>query len=707
MKKIRAALIGNPNCGKTSLFNQLTGSHQHVGNWAGVTVDIKTGTCSHQGKEIEFIDLPGTYSLNSASPDERIVNDLLIDSQPDVVVNVCDATNLERNLYLTVQLLEMGIRPILVLNMWDEVVRSKNIIDLALLKQLLGTAIVTTNGRTGEGLGRLMDEVITHAQTQSGNSSILHVPVYPDEVENALSELMRHPALKKAVPSKRWIALALLEGTADDPGAKVGAEYKADCEQKIADHHKRITDLLGRDAETIIVETRYGFITGALREVLTSHRRNVSSLSDRIDLLLINRVLAYPIFLLFMWLLFQATFVLGAYPMDWIEQGFSILCNAVTNWLPDNDLRHLLVDGLIGGVGGVTVFLPNIMILFLGISIMEDTGYMARAAFINDRVMHAVGLHGKSFIPLLMGMGCNVPAILATRTLESKNDRIKTILLAPLVSCSARLPVYILFAGAFFGKNAGTVIFLFQFVFGIFFFFVMGFLFKLTLFRGEEHPFVMELPPYRLPTAQGLFMHMWYKTRHYLWRIGTVIATFSVVLWALSTFPRSPHLEAQYSNQIAIINAAHDLTKQQRDIELTDLHIAHESEVMKNTVLGRVGNVLEPATILFGADWRGAVSLLTGFVAKEIVVGSMGVLYRTRSGDQASLRTKIAGAFTTAGAVAFMFFVLLYTPCIAALATIVSELKNWRWSVFSVGYQLILAFAVSMFVFQIGTLLGW
>jgi ferrous iron transport protein B len=707
---LKIALTGNPNSGKTSLFNRLTGATQKVGNWSGVTVEIKEGTTRFGKDQVTIIDLPGTYSLCTCSMEEQVARNFIVDEKPDVVVDVIDATNLERHLYLTVQLLELGVRPVLALNMWDEV-KSKGLdIDIKLLSKLLGLTIVPTNARTGEGVQELLAAAVTQG-SEKKDVSVDFAVRFPDELETALvrlkAEIVKSGEIKY---NPRWLALQLFE---QDRQIEAMIRMLPQGNQVIALRDQltqNLDKMLGDLPETFIAESRYGFIAGAVKETVKQTRPDRVEISDQIDAVVTHRFWAYPIFILFMWLLFQATFKLGEYPMGWIGSLFEWLQGAVSNSLPEGTLRNLISDGIIAGVGGVIVFLPNILILFLGISIMEDTGYMARAAFITDKLMHRIGLHGKSFIPMIMGLGCSVPAIMAARTLESRKDRIKTILLTPLVSCSARLPVFVLFAGALFPDHAANVVFLFQVVFGFGAFILMGFVFKHTLFQKEEdYPFVMELPPYRLPTLQSILIHMWQKTEHYLKKMGGVVLLFSVILWWMSAYPKAPEIESQFDQKIEAVKLVHTVSDDEKNEQIEKLESQKHAAVMEQTYIGRIGRFIEPAVKPFGSDWRGAVSLVTGFVAKEVVVGSMGVLYAV--GDEVDeqsegLREVLRENFTPLSAFSFMLFVLLYIPCVVALITVIKELKNWKWSLFSVGYQLLLAWTVATLVYQVGKIAG-
>jgi ferrous iron transport protein B len=699
------ALVGNPNCGKTSLFNALTGSHQHVGNWGGVTVEVKEGTAQLDGKTCTFVDLPGTYSLSAYSFEERVVSDVLLKERPDAVINVVDATNLERNLYLTVQLFELGIRPVLVLNMWDEVQQKGIAIDLLRLAELLDVPVVTTIGKNGTNIRTILEAGFTMVDSGSQNY-LRHGASFPPEIESALDRIARFDALASIDAPRRWTALKLLEGDRRIADA-IGSDT-AEIKTAVAAAAAEIQSLLGEDPQNLIAEARYGFIAGALREAVRKQQPNRVEHSELIDGFLTHPVWAFPIFFFFMWLLFQATFVVGEYPRRLLETIITLLSQATTYLLPDTLLRSLIDEGIIHGVGGVIVFLPNILILFFGIAIMEDTGYMARAAFITDKIMHKVGLHGKSFIPILMGLGCNVPAIMAARTLESITERRKTILLTPLISCSARLPVYVLFAGALFPKHAGNIVFLFQFVFGTITFFILAYIFKKTLFRGEEHPFVMELPPYRLPTLRSILIHMWLNAGHFLKKMGGVVLVFSIVIWVLGHFPVNNNIAASYTQKIEAVRQNTRLTSAEQTSRIATLQSELKSEQIRYSSIGRIGTAIAPIFKPLGFEWREAVSLLTGFVAKEIVVSSMGVLYAGGgdSSTDSNLITEIRRHFTPLKGFAFMLFVLLYTPCIVAMVTAMRELHSIRWSIFSVMYQLVLAWVAAFAVYQGGRLIG-
>jgi len=661
------------------MFNALTGARQHVGNWPGVTVEKKVGFRHHKGLTFRFIDLPGTYSLTAYTTEELVVRDFLFQDPPDVIVQVLDASNLERNLYLTVQLIELGIPLVLALNMYDELLDKGLDVNAELLGTLLGCKAVTTVGSKGHGIGNLLRAIQVTVSHTKDEVDPRNIKVnYGREFEYAIATLGQRIEQKSNlnIPS-RWLAVRILEGD-NDAMVRLTPDLLNDPE-----FHEILntqTDLLNRlypeGVEEIIADRRYGFIAGALQETIkksgTIKRREFS---EKIDNVLTHQIFGMPMFLLFLWVLFQGTFTLGALPMAWIESGVSSLGTLLMAILPAGPLQELLVDGVIGGVGGVLVFLPNIMILFFGISILEDSGYMARAAFLMDRLMHSLGLHGKSFIPLIMGFGCNVPAIMATRTLESRRDRILTILITPLMSCSARLPVYILFAGTFFPHNAGNVIFGI-YIFGVIMAIGAGKLFSMTLFRAQGAPFVMELPPYRLPTFWTTVRHMWDRASEYLKKMGTVILAASVIVWFLGAFPRvgnqPPHPDDSY--------------------------------------IGVIGSSITPVLDPLGFNWQMGVSLVTGLVAKEVVISTLGVLYGVEKETEVSGTEALSSALKHSGltpisALAFMLFVLIYTPCIAAIVAIWRETGSAGWTAFSVGYQTSFAWLIAFLAVKIGSVI--
>ena len=707
------ALAGNPNAGKTTIFNQLTGARQKVGNWPGVTVEKKEGRRSFKGHDLRIVDLPGIYSLTAYSVEEIVARDFILEERPDVVIDVLDASNLERNLYLAVQLIELNIRIVFAMNMVDVAKARGIVVDYEQLATLLGVPIVKTVGTRGEGIDELLETAVDVVQEKSKVARHVHIH-YGHEVEEEIAKIRE---VLESAPDlagryyPRWMAVKLLE---NDPEVRGRVERSASADRILAQVEKsraHLYEIFEEDPETLIAEARYGFISGALMETTKLSAAAKKTMSDTIDQVVTNRVLGFPVFILFMYLLFQGTFTLGAYPVEWIEKGVGLLGGAVSGHLPDGLVKDMVVDGVIGGVGGVIVFLPNILLLFLGISLLEDTGYMARAAFIMDRIMHTLGLHGKSFIPLLMGFGCNVPAIMATRTLETRRDRILTILLNPLMSCSARLPVYVLLAGTFFPGREGDVIFS-LYLLGVILAILVGQVFKRTLFKGEAAPFVLELPPYRMPTLKSLVIHMWDKTKVYLQKMGGVVLVFSIVIWFLGAFPREvPHtqgLERERSQILAAIEEArvHDpglLPTLERRLEGVEKKEAQAH--LANSYIGRIGKAIEPVLAPLGFDWRLGVSLVTGFVAKEVVVSTLGVLFQAGERDVNSegLRRALKkSGLTPVTAYGFMVFVLIYVPCIVTVITIWRETGSMGWTAFSVGYLMALAWLMAFLIRTVG-----
>jgi ferrous iron transport protein B len=664
---ITVALAGNPNSGKTTIFNHITGTRQHVGNWPGVTVEKKEGLIQHNGHRLRVVDLPGTYSLTAYSLEEIVARRFLVDEKPDVVVDIVDASNLERNLYLATQLIELGVKLILTLNMADVAEARGHHIDAGKLGTLLGVPVVFTVGTKNQGIKELLDKVVAVAEDRDTVSRHIHI-AYGHELEKEIKKIQdviwQDPSIGRRY-STRWLAVKLLEndGAAKEAvGAlgEIGGRILVQAEAGRA----RLAQVYQDDTEMVLTDQRYGFIGGALKEVLRVSAESKFDLSRQVDLLLTNRLLGFPIFIFFIWAMFQLTFTVGAYPMAWLDAGVGWLGGPAARVLPAGLFRDLVVDGVIAGVGSVIIFLPNILLLFFCIALFEDTGYLARAAFIMDRVMHLIGLHGKSFIPLLMGFGCNAPAIMAARTLESERDRILTILINPLMSCSARLPVYVLLAGTFFGASAGNVIFSI-YVLGIALAVAMGKLFRLTLFRGESAPFVMELPPYRVPTLKSLLIHMWDRSVIFLRKMGGVILVGSMVVWFLGAFPRhpvAPAFEPAGRSQTA-------LTADPAELSAAGPRSGHEMEAsereklrLERSYLGRLGRVIQPIFAPLGFDWQTSVAVLSGFVAKEIVVSTLGVLYATGSDgndeNEALRRALRASGMTPLAAYALMAFVI-------------------------------------------------
>lgn len=712
-KTINVALVGNPNCGKTSLFNFASGAHEHVGNYSGVTVDAKEGTFQQDGYTFRIVDLPGTYSLSAYTPEELYVRKHISEEQPDVVINVVDASNLERNLYLTCQLIDMDIRSVIALNMYDELERSGNKFDYKSLSQMIGTPIVPTISRTGFGIEDLFRRVIKVYEEEDPVIRHIHInygEVLEKGIKNVRSAIKENGNVAKSL-SKRYLSIKLLEG---DPEIEKFIRTLPGSDTILEERDRnvvKIEELLLEDSETAFTNARYGFISGALRETYEQNKIKEATSTQIIDLFVTHKVLGFPIFILFMWIMFEATFRLGAYPMEWIEELVGWIGNFVRGNMSEGPLKDLLVDGIIGGVGGVIVFLPNILILYLFISFMEDSGYMARAAFIMDKIMHKMGLHGKSFIPLVMGFGCNVPAIMASRTIESRNSRMITMLINPLMSCSARLPVYVLLASAFFPNNASFIL-LSLYVCGILLAVVMARLFKRFLFNEEDVPFVMELPPYRMPTAKSIMIHMWEKAKQYLHKMGGVILVASIIIWFLGYFPRHNEMGDAFDQQIAEVENA-ELDSKEKTETIAELERLKNMEHQKNSYIGTIGQTIQPVLHPLGFDWKMSVSLLTGMAAKEVVVSTLSVLYTGEEEDCQALSERIKQdldeegnpVFTPLIALSLMLFVLIYFPCIATISAIVNESGSWKWGIFVIVYTCVLAWIVSFVVYQTGSLI--
>ena len=714
-RTINVALVGNPNCGKTSLFNIASGAHEHVGNYSGVTVDAKEGFFDFQGYHFRIVDLPGTYSLSAYTPEELYVRKHIIEETPDVIINVVDSSNLERNFYLTTQLIDMNVRMVIALNMYDELEASGNKLDYTQLSQLIGVPMVPTVCRRGEGVDKLFHVIIGIYEggdflSQKGEirSEILedlrdwHKTYVPDhefgshkEEEDARPRgYMRHihinhgPELERSIEevkkaisqnedirhkySTRFLSIKLLE---NDREIENFISTLPNGKEIIAIRNKetlRIRKVMNEDSEQAITDAKYGFITGALKETFTDNHLEKEQTTRVIDSIVTHRIWGYPIFFLFLYIMFEGTFVLGDYPMQGIEWLVDQLGNLIRNNMAEGPLKDLLIDGIIGGVGGVIVFLPNILILYFFISILEDSGYMARAAFIMDKIMHRMGLHGKSFIPLIMGFGCNVPAIMATRTIEDRKSRLITMLVNPLMSCSARLPIYLVMIGAFF-PNCASFMLLCIYTAGILLAVIMARIFSKFLVKGEDSPFVMELPPYRMPTSKSIMRHTWEKGAQYLKKMGGIIMIASIIIWFLGYYPR---------------------------------HDAHESvaEQQENSYIGQIGKAIEPVIKPLGFDWKLGIGLISGVGAKELVVSTLGVLY-TNEGDVENVNLSNRIPITPLVALAYMLFVLIYFPCIATFAAIKQESGSWKWAIFAAGYTTGLAWLVAFTVFQIGSII--
>lgn len=714
-KTINVALVGNPNCGKTSLFNFASGAHEHVGNYSGVTVDAKEGVFKQNGYTFRIVDLPGTYSLSAYTPEELYVRKHLNENQqPDIVINVIDASNLERNLYLTTQLIDMDVQMVIALNMYDELEKAGNKFDYESLARMIGCPIVPTISKTGFGIEELFNRVIKVYEEEDPVVRHIHIN-YGDILEKGIANI-KHSIHKvdsnmpKSI-SRRYLSIKLLE---NDQEIESQIRKFPDGEQIIQERNRnaaQIENLLQEDCETALTDARYGFISGALRETFEQNKIKEATSTQIIDLFVTHKVLGFPIFLLFMWIMFEATFRLGDYPMQGIEWLVEMIGNFVRTHMAEGPLKDLLVDGIIGGVGGVIVFLPNILILYAFISFMEDSGYMARAAFIMDKIMHKMGLHGKSFIPLVMGFGCNVPAVMATRTIESRNSRMITMLVTPLMSCSARLPVYVLITGALFPKNASFVL-LSLYVTGVILAVILARVFKRAFFHEEDVPFVMELPPYRMPTGKSILLHMWEKAKQYLHKMGGIILVASIIIWFLGYFPRETSRTADFKQQIASIENT-QISPEEKAKQLQEIEHQMAMDHQENSYIGRIGQIISPVMEPLGFNWKISVSLLSGMAAKEIVVSTLSVLYTGSDDSEQALTERLlqeknpdgTDVFTPLVGLSLMLFVLLYFPCIATVTAIVNESHSWKWGAFVILYTCCLAWVVSFLVYQIGNII--
>ena len=704
---INVALVGNPNCGKTSLFNIASGAHEHVGNYSGVTVDAKAGFFSFQGYHFRITDLPGTYSLSAYSPEEIYVRKHIIEETPDLIINVVDASNLERNLYLTTQLIDMNVKMVMALNMYDELEASGTQLDYEKLSELIGVPIVPTIGRTGQGIDKLFHVIIESYEGSDYMNKDLrkqvrteamydieawHKDVEPHEGYASDHGIFRHihvnhgPILERSIEavkkeiahnetirhkySTRFLAIKLLENDRDIERIVMKLPNGNDILATRDNEAKVIMKAINEDSEQAITDAKYGFISGALKETFTQGQLEREQTTRVIDSIVTHRIWGYPIFFLFLYIMFEGTFVLGEYPMMGIEWLVEQIGNMVSHYMPEGPLKDLVIDGIIGGVGGVIVFLPNILILYFFISFLEDSGYMARAAFIMDKIMHRMGLHGKSFIPLIMGFGCDVPAIMASRMIEDKKCRLITMLINPLMSCSARLPIYLVLIGAFFPDTASLVL-LSIYAIGILLAVLMARLFSRFLVKGDDTPFVMELPPYRIPTSKAIFRHTWEKGAQYLKKMGGIIMVASILIWFLGYYPRGNYETV--------------------------------AEQQEHSYIGQIGKAIEPAIEPLGFDWKLGVGLLSGVGAKELVVSTLGVLY-TNEEDIESVNLSNRIPITPMVALGYMLFVLIYFPCVATLAAIKQESGSWRWALFAALYTTALAWGVAFIVKTIGNL---
>ena len=679
IKIINIAIVGNPNSGKTSLYNHITGRHEHTGNYGGTTVEAQTSTCHYKGYELHITDLPGANALSGATQEERYVRQYLASHTPDIVLNVVCASNLERNLYITTELIDIGYRMVVALNMYDELQRNGSTLDHDMLGKMMGVPMFPVIGSSGKGIEVLLDTII--AVHEKRDERVRHIHIYQGIVEESVMTLNRQMKQhREELPkcfSPRYLAMKMLEGDEDIIAMLADCPHFAEWQRTCEKERAHMQSDLGADEDiaTAMANQKRGFIAGALLETFTPGQPRIENMSNAIDAIVTHRIFGYVVFIFVMWLMFYCTFNLGAYPQEWFEQGITLLGNKFEQWLPDGILKDLICDGIIGGVGSVIVFLPNIIILYLFISFMEDSGYLARAAFVMDRLMHKIGLHGKSFIPLMMGFGCNVPAVMSTRIIESRSSRIITTFIIPFMSCGARLPVYIVLIGTFFADSSSLVM-LGLYLLGILVAMLTAVLMRKFLFKKDETPFVMELPPYRIPTLKATLSHMWVRSAQYLRNIALVVFFASIVVWTLSYFPR------QQENESAV-------------------------QQYEQSYIGRIGHLCEPVFEPLGLDWKSSVSLISGMASKELMVSTLGVIYSNNSGNNspAQLQQNIAksGDFTTPSALALLVFTLLYFPCVGTIAAIGAE-SGWKWAVGSAIYNTSVAWVAAFVVYNIAQL---
>ncbi len=703
-KTIHVALVGNPNSGKTTLYNQASHSHEHVGNYSGVTIDSKNTVFKYKDYQIQLTDLPGSYSLTDYTPDELYVRKYILGEMPDIVINVVDSTSLERNLYLSTQLIDMDIRVIIALNMHDELEKSGDNFDHESLGRMMGTPFVPTVASRGKGIKQLLNRVIDVYEDRDESLRHIHIN-YGTETEKSINAIQDHIRKNRTYTDKfssRYYAIKLLEKDKAATFSLSVLDNFSDIETISKKEIHRLTSIVGEDPGNIITDARYGFIAGALKETYKKNPEERIQVSELIDEIFTHKLFGLPILMFILFASFFSTFEIGRYPMQWLDSLVSIFSGFLSTHLTPGPFTDLIVDGIVGGVGSVIVFLPNILILFFFISLMEDTGYMARAAFIMDRIMHKIGLHGRSFIPLVMGFGCNVPAIMSTRIIKNRNNRLLTILINPFMSCSARLPVYILIIGAFFPDHPGLILFV-LYGLGIMVAAFIAILFKKTIFKSDEIPFVMELPPYRVPTLRSSLEHMWNKGEQYLKKMGGVILIASVLIWGLGYYPRN----TETNNMQA-----------EKNISQTEL----AARSLEKSYIGQIGHFVEPLLKPLGFDWKMSISLLTGITAKEVVVSTMGVLYHGSEAAHKSSESLIQNLQTeryTSGpkkgqkvfsplvGLSYLIFILLYFPCVAVIATIRKESGSWKWALFTVFYTTSLAWIMSFIVYQGGKFLGF
>ena len=700
------ALAGNPNSGKTTIFNNITGARQHVGNYAGVTVERREGFRRFQGQDLLLVDLPGTYSLTANSLDEIVARNVIIDEKPDLIVNILDASNLERNLYLALQLLELERPLVLALNMTDMAEKAGIRINSDVLRTRLGVPVVKLIGNRNQGTEELLQTVVESSKRTIYRPFSID---YGAKIEAAIVEVTE--ALQNLTHVKfpiRWLAVKLLENDTEVQASLLKIEGGSAVAAIVARVRNKTAVLLGEELEIAMAEARYRVVADIVAEFVDSSGRQEQTVSDRIDRVLTHRVLGLPLFFGIMWLLFNVVFTVGEIPQGWIEDAVKWFSDLVSANLAEGELRSLLVDGIIGGVGSVLTFLPSILLLFFGIALLEDTGYMARAAFVMDRVMRAVGLHGKSFIPLLLGFGCSVPAVMGARTLENKSDRMVTILVSPLMSCSARLPVYTLLIAAFFSENvAGSVLFSIYFL-GISLAILMALVFRKWMFPGASEPFIMEMPPYHLPTLRSIAIHMWERSILYLKKAGTLILAASILIWFITNYPANVEYSKDYDA------AKGQITEQYDEVAakplLAQLDQEQAGEKLALSYAGKFGHFVEPVIKPLGFDWKMGVGLVSAVAAKEVLVSTLATIYSVGDAeeDSQSLQEALAAdaAFSPLVAFSLMVFTLIYSPCLAVLAVVRRETNSWKWPAFSFVYSTTLAWIMSFVVYQGGRLIG-
>ncbi len=692
MSLYKIALAGNPNSGKTTIFNNLTGAKQKTGNYPGVTVEKKTGNCTIQNKKIEVIDLPGTYSLSANSPEEIIARDVIINEKPNLVVDIIDSTNLERSLYLAVQLAELRVPYLLVLNMWDEFEANKMKLAVHKLETLFDTEVICTIGHKNKSMEDLKQAIIKHLDVKCN-----FVPTYSSKTESIISEIVRFIGTSDKVDS-RWIALKYIEKEQETIESYVNRSTK----------EIEIKSVLQTQLPDV-TEERYSLINRICKESGFCSNQGKKTLTDKIDSIITNKYLGIPIFFTLMYLVFKLTFVVGDPFMGWIEEGMGALGDLISGfWSEESDslLRSLLVDGVIGGVGGVLVFLPNILLLFLAIALLEGTGYMARASFIMDRLMKSLGLHGNSFIPMLIGFGCTVPAIMATRTLPNKKDRFTTIMVAPLMSCGARLPIYALLIPAFFVEKYQALVLWSIYLAGIILAIIFAKILRSSVFKGESDTYILELPPYRIPTLKSILLQMWSRALIYLQKAGTIILWISIIMWVFITFPKSDKIDKQYEQSVASV-MNQNLSDDKKSEALEQLEMQYQSDVLAYSITGRIGKALEPAIKPLGFDWKIGSALIGAFAAKEVFVSQLGIVYSVGEADEESetLREKLQSNYTVLQAISIILFCLISAPCMATIAVTKRETNSWKWALFQLAGLTVVAYVISLLVYQLGNLI--